>query len=85
MKFAKSNKQPQGSDSDHEARIAALIDSPSAAGESTFGVGPIVLMTRVRLARNLSRFPFTGWAKESQRSAILAECTAAVRALSQMK
>jgi protein arginine kinase len=85
MKFAKSNKQPQDSDSDHEARIAALIDSDAAAGESTFGVGPIVLMTRVRLARNLSRFPFTGWAKEAQRSDILAECTAAVRALPQMK
>ncbi len=85
MKFAKSNKQPQDSDSDHEARIAALIDSDAAAGESVFGVGPIVLMTRVRLARNLSRFPFTGWAKEAQRSDILAECTAAVRALPQMK
>lgn len=65
--------------------MAALLESGDGAGESILGAGPIVLMTRVRLARNLSRFPFTGWAKESQRSDILAECTAAVRALPQMK
>ena len=84
MKFAKSNK-PQGHNPDTEARIAALLESGEEAGDSVLGTGPIVLMTRVRLARNLSRFPFTGWAKEAQRSAILAECTAAVRALPQMK
>ncbi len=84
MKFAKSNK-PQGRDPDTEARLAALLESVEDAGESILGAGPIVLMTRVRLARNLSRFPFTGWAKEAQRSDILAECTAAVRALPQMK
>ncbi len=84
MKFAKSNK-PQGRSSDTEARIAALLESGAGAGESILGAGPIVLMTRVRLARNLSRFPFTGWAKEAQRSDILAECTAAVRGLPQMK
>ncbi len=84
MKFAKSNK-PQGRDPDTEARLAALLESVEDAGESILGAGPIVLMTRVRLARNLSRFPFTGWAKEAQRSDILAECTSAVRALPQMK
>lgn len=84
MKFAKSNK-PEGRNADTEARIAALLESGDNAGESILGAGPIVLMTRVRLARNLSRFPFTGWAKESQRSDILAECTAAVRDLAQMK
>ncbi len=84
MKFAKSNK-PQGRSLDTEIRIAALLDSGGGVGESILGEGPIVLMTRVRLARNLRRFPFTGWAKEAQRSDILAECTAAVRALPQMK
>ena len=84
MKFARSNK-PQGRSPDTEARIAALLESGQGAGESILGTGPIVLMTRVRLARNLSRFPFTGWAKEAQRSDILAECMGAVRALPQMK
>ncbi|MBK8475648.1 MAG: protein arginine kinase [Opitutaceae bacterium] len=84
MKFARSNK-PQGRSPDTEARIAALLESGEGAGESILGSGPIVLMTRVRLARNLSRFPFTGWAKEAQRSDILAECIDAVRALPQMK
>jgi protein arginine kinase len=65
--------------------MAALLESGEGAGESILGNGPIVLMTRVRLARNLSRFPFTGWAKEAQRSDILAECIEAVRALPQMK
>ncbi|MFT3831578.1 MAG: protein arginine kinase [Opitutaceae bacterium] len=85
MKFAKSNKQPQGRSADTEARIATVLDSCAGSGESILGTGPIVLMTRVRLARNLSRFPFTGWAKEAQRSDILAECTDAVRGLAQMK
>lgn len=85
MKFAKSNKSPQGRSADTEARVAALLESCEGAGESILGAEPIVLMTRVRLARNLGRFPFTGWAKEAQRSDILAECTAAVRSLSQMK
>ena len=34
-------------------------------------VGPIVLSTRIRLARNLVDHPFPGWAKEAQRKEIL--------------
>jgi protein arginine kinase len=83
MKFAKSNKVPERSP-DTEARVAALL-AGDEAGDSTLGKGPIVLMTRVRLARNLSRSCFAGWAKEAQRSAILAECLQAVQALPQMK
>jgi protein arginine kinase len=67
-----------------EARVAALLTGDET-GEPILGKGPIVLMTRVRLARNLSRFSFAGWAKEAQRSAILAECLGAVQGLPQMK
>ena len=83
MKFAKSNKMP-GRSPETEARVAALL-AGDEAGEPMLGKGPIVLMTRVRLARNLSRFSFAGWAKEAQRSAILAECLQAVQGLAQMK
>ena len=83
MKFAKSNKMP-GRSPETEARVEALL-AGDETGEPMLGKGPIVLMTRVRLARNLSRFSFAGWAKEAQRSAILAECLQAVQALPQMK
>lgn len=83
MKFAKSNKPPARSP-EVDAKVSAVLGSgdehPSVLGE-----GPIVLMTRVRLARNLSQFPFTGWAKEPQRAAVLTECTKAVQGITQMK
>ncbi len=46
---------------------------------------PVVLMTRIRLARNLSETPFPGWAKTPQRTQILEKCLPAVASLSQMK
>ncbi len=53
--------------------------------ESSGQQGAVVLMTRVRFARNLVKHPFPGWAKESQRREILAECLPAVAKLPQMK
>ena len=53
MKFAKSNKMP-GRSPETEARVEALL-AGDETGEPMLGKGPIVLMTRVRLARNLSR------------------------------
>ncbi len=46
---------------------------------------PVVLMTRVRLARNLDSVPFPGWAKKAQRNKVLETCLPAVASLSQMK
>lgn len=46
---------------------------------------PVVLMTRIRLARNLSEKPFPGWAKLPQRKEVLETCLPAVASLSQMK
>lgn len=45
---------------------------------------PVVLSTRVRLARNLNDIPFPGWAKESQRREVLSACLEAVSKLPQM-
>lgn len=84
MKFAKSNK-PSARSPEVDAKVAAVLGSGDEATPSVLGEGPIVLMTRVRLARNLSQFPFTGWAKEEQRGTVLNECTKAVQAITQMK
>ena len=45
----------------------------------------IVLTTRIRFARNLTEFPFPGWAKSKQRDEILASCLPSIVALPQMK
>ncbi|MBE7539412.1 MAG: protein arginine kinase [Opitutaceae bacterium] len=66
--------------------IESLIDTPS---ELTNSVGnskcAIVLMTRIRLARNLAGRSFPGWADSDQRAEILAACRGAVSAAAQMK
>ncbi|OHE79806.1 MAG: ATP--guanido phosphotransferase, partial [Verrucomicrobia bacterium RIFCSPLOWO2_12_FULL_64_8] len=66
-------------------KIAPLLDTPSILTDPAAGKTAIVLMSRVRLARNLAGRPFPGWAKEAQRSAILAETMETVAALPQMK
>ncbi|MDA0346435.1 MAG: protein arginine kinase [Verrucomicrobia bacterium] len=52
-------------------------------GELTHGSAtkcPIIMSTRIRLARNLAQYPFPGWAKKSQKEEILGKCLeAAVR------
>ena len=54
-------------------QIGPLLESRSDVIETTGQRGAVVLMTRVRFARNLIQHPFPGWAKESQRREILAE------------
>ena len=66
-------------------RLTSLISSHSELTDTSSSKCPVVLMTRLRLARNLAGYPFPGWAKETQRSAILAACTNAIAALPQMK
>lgn len=65
--------------------ISPILESRSDMIESSGQQGAVVLMTRVRFARNLVKHPFPGWAKESQRREILAECLPAVAKLPQMK
>lgn len=65
--------------------IASLIDSPSELTDAASSKTAIVLMTRIRLARNLSRTAFPGWAKPAQREEILRICREAVAATSPMK
>jgi protein arginine kinase len=65
--------------------LATLIDTPSELTDTTSSKTAIVLMTRVRLARNLAGFSFPGWAKAAQREEILDTCRTAVTATPQMK
>lgn len=65
--------------------IASLIDTPSELTDSTSCKTAIVLMTRVRLARNLSGIAFPGWAKAAQREEIFETCRNAVAATVPMK
>jgi len=84
MKFANS-KNPSGRSPKTDARIAALLATPPDAPAAAPGGRSIVLVTRIRLARNLSDVPFPGWAKEAQRGDILAKCQDAISQIPQMR
>ncbi len=65
--------------------ISALIDSQSELTDTSSSKTAIILMTRVRLARNLAGFSFPGWAKPGQRDEIMAKCREAVTSAPQMR
>ena len=65
--------------------IASLIDTPSELTDSSSNKTAIVLMTRIRLARNIVGKPFPGWAKPAQRAEIFEGVRAAIAATSPMK
>lgn len=65
--------------------IAPLLEARSEIADASGPKGSVVLMTRVRFARNLARYPFPGWAKEAQRREIFAKCVSAVAGLKEMK
>jgi protein arginine kinase len=65
-------------------QIQPLIDSRSRILDGNPKTAPIVITSRIRLARNLRDCPFPGWAKESHRREILARCRKALEALPQM-
>jgi len=54
--------------------IRELLKAPAELTHGTANKCPIVLSTRIRLARNLSQYPFPGWAKTSQKKEVLSEC-----------
>jgi len=65
--------------------INSLIDTPCELTDSASSKTAIVLMTRVRLARNLAGKSFPGWAGKSERASLLETCRQAVAAAPQMK
>ena len=65
--------------------LASLLATPSELTDTASSKCAIVLMTRIRLARNLAGSPFPGWAKEDQREKIYEACREAVAGTPQMK
>ncbi len=65
--------------------IESLLATQSELTDSASSKCAIVLMTRIRLARNLAGRPFPGWARPAQRETILEECRNAVSSAPQMK
>lgn len=86
MKSTKSNK-PSGKNprNNQPATIAALLATPSELTGDAAGKCAIVLMTRIRLARNLAGHRFPGRATETQRATILETCRAALAATTPLK
>ena len=59
--------------------ITSLIETPSELTSSAAtSKCAVVLMTRIRLARNLAGRSFPGWADADQRAEILSTCREAV-------
>lgn len=65
--------------------ISSLLATPSELTDTASSKSAIVLMTRIRLARNLAGRSFPGWAREPQRSEIFAACREALLATAPMK
>ena len=85
MKSTKSNKRSTSTSRSKAMTISSLIATPSELTDSVSTKTAIVLMTRIRLARNLAGHAFPGWAKPAQRVESFALCRAAVAATPQMK
>ncbi len=64
--------------------IEAILNRRADASETQAPPVPVIISSRVRLARNLAEFPFPGWAKEAQRREVLAACRDAAVRLPQM-
>ena len=66
-------------------KINELLESRSELTDTSASKSAVVLMTRIRLARNLTGHSFPGWAKEAQKREIRDVCLQAVASLPQMK
>jgi len=65
-------------------KIESLLANPGEWLSSGGDHHPIVISSRVRLARNLAKMPFPGWAKKSERIRILEEIKPEVEVLPEM-
>src|SRR5260370_14340213 len=65
-------------------KIASILTTAGEWLSPDGGDHPIVISSRVRLARNLAKLPFPGWAKKTERMRILDEIKPEVDGLEQM-
>lgn len=66
-------------------KIDTLIHSESELTHSSEPPCPIVLSSRIRLARNLEKFPFPGWANPEQRNTLFKHLSEVLRELPPIK
>src|SRR6516165_12276445 len=69
----------------HRMKIASILTTPGEWLSPHGGDHPIVISSRVRLARNLAKLPFPGWEKKAERIRILDEIKPEVDGLEQMR
>lgn len=67
------------------ADIDALLKTPGSLSVGGRSPSPIILSTRLRLARNLSEVPFPGWSKAGDRQHVLSNFTQAAQTLDMLK
>ncbi len=65
--------------------IKPLLDSKAELTHGNVSKCPVVLSTRIRLARNLAGYAFPGWAGESQRREVLAKCFESAAGVTSLK
>jgi protein arginine kinase len=65
-------------------KLASILTTAGEWLSPDGGDHPIVISSRVRLARNLAKLPFPGWAKKTERMRILDEIKPEVDGLEQM-
>jgi len=85
MKSTKSNRPSGKSRRVKPLTLDALLDAPSELASDLASSESVVLMTRIRLARNLAATPFPGWARAEQRDDAFETCRAALNAVPPMK
>jgi protein arginine kinase len=64
------------------SHIAPLIAAKAELTDGGLPAEPVVLSSRIRLARNLRGHPFPGWAKPAQRAEVFDSCNVALRQIS---
>jgi hypothetical protein len=70
---------------DRVVKIQNLLKTSSEWIKGDGGGNRIVFSSRLRLARNLNRHPFPGWAKKAEREKVLAVVQPAVADMPEMK
>src|SRR6201995_3962110 len=69
----------------NDMKISTILKTRGDLMSADAGTHPIVISSRVRLARNLAKPPFPGWAKKTERVRILEEIKPEVDLLSAIK
>jgi len=65
--------------------IRSILKTRGELTQNSSAKCPIVMSTRIRLARNLAQYPFPGWAKKTQKEEVLGKCLEVVARIPKIK